>query len=123
MEMLTMTTATILVALWPSIRRILGKLGRWVIDMVSRKGAAVVAGYLELRTEVFERRRTKARSQVRRSWLVGRIRRWKAAARWLRGTEGQKLRGKVVDLAVERAQRELAEHATEESFKRRRRAA
>lgn len=113
-----MTASAILLALWPSVRRILGRLGRWVIALVARKGVQGVATYLEMRTEVFASRRRKARAKLRRRWLAGRIQRWRAAARWLRSEEGGRFRGKVVELAAERAARELPEHADGETFDR-----
>lgn len=102
-----MTTTAILAALWPTLRSFLVRIGRWLIDVVLAEGRAGLAIYMRQRVGVFIRRRKRARSKLRKKWLTGRIRRWRAAAKWLESAEAKKLSRKVAQKAQERAEQEL----------------
>lgn len=75
------------------------RIGRWLLDVASRRGGKWLSEYLEERANsVLKRRLTatleryaKARNDLSRrrinrriEWLRGRIRRWLSAADWLR---------------------------------------
>ena len=92
-----MSTAAILttaVALWPSLRRVLVRVGRWLIRRVVNHGVERVLGFMQVRIETFRGRRERARSPRRTRWLTGRIRRWTQAMAWLRARASQ-LQAKV----------------------------
>jgi hypothetical protein len=67
----------------------------------------------------FKRRRGRARSDRRRKWLAGRIRRWTRALRWLTDKRRQISR-RLVELADRTAGQRLAEVAGGERFARQR---
>lgn len=91
-------------ALWPALRRILIRLGRWVLDDLVEDGVRFVARYLLKRVRVFARRLGRARTKLRRRWLRGRIGRWRDASAWLTANASS-LRGKALDLYSELAER------------------
>lgn len=63
--------------------RIARAIGRWILRRLIRKGIDLVVGYMDGKIDDFQRRKGRARTQRRVRWLAGRIRRWKAALRWL----------------------------------------
>lgn len=99
-----MTRTGIVKALWPAMRRILIRLGRWVLDDLVDDGVRFVARYLLKRVRVFSRRLGRARSRLRRRWLRRRIGRWRDASAWLTANASS-LRGKALDLYSELAER------------------
>lgn len=118
-----MNPTAILSSIWRSLYRVMSRLGRWVLERIAKRGVARIADYLEERAAVIAQRKTRVRTELRKRWLTARIKRWRAAAQWLRGDQGCKLQGEVIDLAVERAKQELPPQAIEESFERWKRAA
>lgn len=78
-----MSAAGIARALWPALRRILIRLGRWVLDDVLEDGLSFVARYLLKRVKVMRRRLGRARTKWRRRWLRARIGGWVHASEWL----------------------------------------
>lgn len=79
-------------------------LGKWILDVASRRGGKWLSEYLDERADsVFANRLYRARERYAKSrtilvkrrwerrieWLVGRIARWKAAAKWLRAKAAQ----------------------------------
>lgn len=78
-----MSAAGIARALWPALRRILIRIGRWVLDDLLEDGVRFVGRYMLKRCKVFRRRLERARTKIRRGWLRRRIVRWQKAAAWL----------------------------------------
>lgn len=73
-------------ALWPALRRILVSIGRWLLDRLELyipRGVTLLTAYMRERVEVFRGRLSRARTDRRKRWLRGRIRRWLTAADWL----------------------------------------
>lgn len=68
--------------------RIAAAIGRWLLDLAARRGAAFLRAYIEERIGVFRARLGRAQTNRRRLWLQSRIRRWSAAARWLKAKAG-----------------------------------
>lgn len=77
-----MSTA-IVNALWKVFRGFLKAIGRWILSFARRRGIPLLLGYMAGKIEDFERRWKRARTDRRRRWLRGRIRRWTNAANWL----------------------------------------
>jgi hypothetical protein len=95
-----MTNAAVIAAtLWPVFRKLILRIGRWVIGRIRRWGSQKVAVYMRMRAEdVFEARLGRARAKWRKKWLRGRIKRWVAIADWLEDKEnGKKVNTKVAD--------------------------
>ena len=65
------------------LRRIARAIGRWLLRHLVERGVARLVGYLDGKIGDFKRRRARARTQRRKRWLTGRIRRWSAAMNWL----------------------------------------
>ena len=99
-----MSASGIARALWPALRRILIRLGRWVLDDLAEDGVVFVARYLLKRVQVFARRLKRARTKLRRRWLRGRIGRWRHASAWLTANASN-LKGKALDAYAELAER------------------
>lgn len=59
------------------------RIGRWILERLLVRGALRLAHYMEERVVVFRARLARAKTDRRRVWLRGRIRRWTAAAKWL----------------------------------------
>ena len=91
-----MSAMKVAAAMWPTARKILLAIGRWLVSKVRKFGAQKLAAYMELRVDVFEERLGRARRNRRKKWLRGRIRRWNAAIAWLR-SNARKLNKKVAD--------------------------
>ncbi len=71
-------------ALWPTLRRLILRIGRWVLRSLREHGVQALAGYMRIRAnDVFKARLGRARAKWRKRWLRGRIRRWLAVADWL----------------------------------------
>jgi hypothetical protein len=102
-----MTTAAIVAGLWPTCRRILLLVGRWLIRRISTKGVERVVHFMELRIETFEGRRERARSERRKKWLAARIGRWRKALDWVQ---------KQARARLERAAKALDELAEKEAL-------
>lgn len=80
--------------IWKGLRRIVERLGRWVIRSLAEHGARALAAYMRVRVGVFKKRLARVLARKRHpEWRVrflrGRISRWLAGARWLdaRATE------------------------------------
>lgn len=131
--MSTAAITRVLADLWPSLRGLLLKLGRWILERLARKGLDRLRYYMDDKIDDFQRRLSRLvarrkRVKTRRGrrfeienwrvhWLRGRIKRWRLALKWLsESTQAQKLKGEVIDLALERARREIPEHAPDEDF-------
>lgn len=69
--------------IWKSLIRIAARIGRWLLEHAARKGLARLVGYMDGKADDFERRLAKAKTERRREWLRGRIKRWRAAVNWL----------------------------------------
>lgn len=96
-----MTNAALLATkLWPSFRKLLIRIGRWVLRQVRRHGAQDMAVYMRMRAlGKFKERLERAvkRGWKRRArWLRGRIRRWLAMSAWLK-RNAEKTNKRVVD--------------------------
>lgn len=116
---MTSTVAmTILSELWPTLRKHVLSIGRWLLRVAVRHGRDGLAVYMECRVEVFDERLKRAKSKQRRRWLRGRIRRWSIVIAWLHGREAENFTEKVIDLAHERAKREIPAIGPDESFGR-----
>lgn len=76
-----MTTEAIAI-LWPGLRRILVRIGRWVLRNVIIEGARGIAVYLRMRARHFIERHSAEESPTRRRRLRRRARRYSAAAAW-----------------------------------------
>lgn len=59
------------------------RIGRWIIERLSRFAANALAHYMLGKVDDFRRRLAKAKTERRREWLKGRIARWNRAANWL----------------------------------------
>ena len=115
-----------LVQMWPSLRRSLLEIGRWLLEVIADEGVRGLIIYMRQRVKVFRRRlrrvlKRRAHSKWRVKWLDGRITRWGRAIAWLSGSQASKLKGKVVGLAIDRATREIPTEAPDEVFARWRR--
>ncbi len=92
-----MTTFALVAAkLWPHLRKLIIRIGRWVIQRLRKWGAQSLAIYMRIRVEVFEGRLGRARAKWRKKWLHGRIRRWLKVADWLEHN-AKKVNTKVAD--------------------------
>lgn len=78
-----MSAAGIVRALWPALRRILIRIGRWVLDDLLEDGVRFVARYLRKRVKVFQRRLGRVKAKWRQRCLRRRIRRYLGASAWL----------------------------------------
>jgi hypothetical protein len=120
-----MTTTAILQAIWPGLRRVLLRIGRWLLRTIADEGLRWLISYMRQRVRVFQARlkRVLARrhSKWRPKWLRGRIRRWRNAISWLKSKRAAKLKGRVLDAAQRMAERTIPEEAPDESFSRWRR--
>lgn len=120
-----MTTAAILKAIWPGLRRVLLRIGRWLLNALADEGLRGLVSYMRQRVKVFRRRLAKIlkrrHSKWRPKWLRGRIARWLGAIRWLQGKRAAKLKGRVLDYAQRFAEDTIPEDAPDESFARWRR--
>lgn len=126
--------ASIVATLWPKLRGILLNLGRWILDRWSRKGLDRLRYYMDDKIEDFERKLARVSARRKRMknkrgaryevenwrllWLRSRIKRWKLALRWLEGPQAERLRGKAIDFAKARAEREIPEQAPDDDFKK-----
>lgn len=124
----------VVASLWPQLRSILLNLGRWVIERLARRGLARLRYYMEDKIEDFERRVARVSARRRRIkvkrgprydvenwrvlWLRSRIKRWKLALKWLSSSRAEKLRGKAIDMAAARAERQIPEQAPGEDFRK-----
>jgi hypothetical protein len=109
--------------MWPGLRRVLLRIGRWLLRTIADAGIKGLIIYMRQRVRVFARRlgrvlHRKRHSLWRVSWLRGRIRRWKAAIRWLQGRQAQRLKGRVLKAAMKRAAQEIPDQAPDEDFGR-----
>lgn len=59
------------------------RIGRWIVQRLAKTAITKLIGYMEGKIEDFGRRLSKARTDNRKSWLRGRIKRWQAAVAWL----------------------------------------
>jgi hypothetical protein len=62
------------------------RIGRWILERLSRRGVTMLIGYMSGKVDDFRRRlaAAKKRGNARRvGWLTGRISRWSAAVRFL----------------------------------------
>jgi hypothetical protein len=83
--------------LWSGLKRILIRIGRWVLDELIDEGVDRLVSYMRKRVKVFRwRLRNRARAEWRISFLRGKISRWNAAIRWLQ-RRAKQLAGKVLD--------------------------
>jgi hypothetical protein len=71
-------------------------IGRWILEFAAKHGGAALAGYMLGKVGDFKRRRARARTDRRRAWLDGRIRRWTAALAWLK-QHGSKVAADMID--------------------------
>lgn len=126
-----------LAPMWPTLRKYALQIGRWLIETIAEEGLRGLVIYMRQRVKVFARRKARVVARRRRNkskrgkrfevenwrvrWLSGRIRRWNTAIAWLQSKAAAKLKGKLIDLAVERAKREIPEEAPDEDFARWRR--
>lgn len=74
-----MTHAAIIAALIRFAR----KIGRWILRKLLEIGALWLEGYLVGKISDFRRRLARAKTERRKKWLRGRIRRWSAAYDWI----------------------------------------
>ncbi len=132
--MSTVAVARVLTGLWPALRNLLLKIGRWLIETIAEEGIGGLIVYMRQRVRVFGRRivRVKARRSRMKSkrgprykienwrvlWLQGRVKRWRTAIAWLQSKAAERLRGYVIAKAVARAQDEIPEEAPDEDFSR-----
>lgn len=100
-------------AIWPSLRRILVAIGRWVLDRIVRSTVLAVVWYMRGKVEDFKRRLARARSDRRKRWLRGRIRRWTRAAGWLE-TWRHELADRTTKAACKQLATKLPEQAAQE---------
>lgn len=59
------------------------KIGRWLIERLAKTAVVHLIGYIRGKIDDFSRRRARAKTERRKRWLLGRMRRWTAAANWL----------------------------------------
>jgi hypothetical protein len=59
------------------------RIGRWVLERVLRVGAVRLGHYLLERADVLRSRLKKAKTERRKRWLRGKIRRREKAGAWL----------------------------------------
>lgn len=59
------------------------KIGRWLLQHLAAHGLDLLRGYMNGKIGDFKRRLARAKTDRRKAWLRGRIRRWTAALRWL----------------------------------------
>lgn len=59
------------------------RIGRWIIERLARMAVIHLIGYMRGKLDDFGRRLGNAKTDRRRTWLRGRIRRWLAAVKWL----------------------------------------
>jgi hypothetical protein len=82
------SAASVVRALWPAARRILIKIGRWVIRRVRKVGAQRLAKAMRKRALGFQTVRLNAAKRRGDAFWAGfrrkQIRRWLNAAAWLR---------------------------------------
>lgn len=71
------------------------QLGRWLLVRYLDYGRQKLVHYMEGRVDVFRARLERARSDRRKRWLRGRIRRWTKVTLWLQN-EGARLTQKLV---------------------------
>lgn len=94
--------------------RIARALGRWILRRLIRRGIDLVLGYLDGKIEDFQRRKGRARSDLRRRWLAGRVRRWRNVFRWL-ASQRRRITRRLVE-TVDRGVSQLAEVANDERY-------
>lgn len=120
-----MTTTAILQAIWPGLRRVLLRIGRWLLRTIADEGLRGLISYMRQRVRVFQARLKRVlgrkHSKWRPKWLRGRIARWRNAITWLGSKRAAKLKGRVLEAAEKMAERLIPEEAPGESFARWRR--
>lgn len=68
------------------------RLGRWVVRRLARWAVDHVVGYMLGKIDDFQRRLAKAKTERRKKWLRGRVRRWTRAAAWIQSRALEKLK-------------------------------
>ena len=71
-------------ALLKRLARLLLKVGGWVLKAIARRGRKDLVAYLEVRADLLDARRRRARAALRKEWLALRVRAWRALAKFLR---------------------------------------
>jgi hypothetical protein len=59
------------------------RIGRWVLERLLKVAGRRLGFYMLERTEVFAKRLKRAKTERRKKWLRGRIRRWTKAGEFL----------------------------------------
>lgn len=115
-----MTAGSLVLArfLWPGFRRILLRLGRWVARELVCEGSRALAAILRsgVRRLQAKRKALSKKKHLRRSWLGGRIRRWRSAARWFEGRRVE-LKKRIVDWLDKRIDDAIPEQSPLENYR------
>lgn len=64
------------------------RIGRWLLRKLLEIGGEWLCGYMAGKLGDFRRRLAKAKTERRKRWLRGRIRRWSKALTWLTENRG-----------------------------------
>lgn len=59
------------------------RIGKWILQRVIQRGAVRLGHYMLERVDVFRRRLKTAKTDRRKRWLRGRIKRWERGGSWL----------------------------------------
>lgn len=59
------------------------RIGRWIVQRLAKTAITKLIGYMEGKIEDFGRRLARAKTEHRKVWMRGRIKRWSIAAAWL----------------------------------------
>jgi hypothetical protein len=59
------------------------RIGRWILERLLKVAGRRLGFYMLERTEVFAERLKRAKTERRKRWLRGRIKRWEKAGAWL----------------------------------------
>ena len=59
------------------------RIGRWILERLLKVAGRRLGFYMLERTEVFARRLKRAKTERRKRWLRGRIKRWEKAGEFL----------------------------------------
>jgi hypothetical protein len=81
------------------------RIGSWILRHLAAHGIDMLLGYLNGKIGDFRRRLARAKTERRKAWLTGRIRRWCAAMSWLQRKREQLIGTVMTEYS------ELADHA------------
>ena len=70
--------------LWPSLRGLLLRVGRWVLRRISRVGYKRILHYMEERIERFRKRAITRKAKWARAFNADRAERWARVVEWIK---------------------------------------